>query len=156
MKRILILLLAIFTYAGCGSKKAITPSDGQGKQLTLKHGGGFTGKYVTYILLENGQLFKGSETEGVNVSMKDMDKNITKQIFSNYDAMSLGDVENVTYGNLLYSITLKEGEDKHVVSWEKGQDNTDQLQLFYRNVMNQIKRNNGGVDPNKSGIKAKF
>ena len=157
MKNLILLFLTIFVIGSCGSKKVINPSDALGKKLILSHGGGFTGNYNTYQLLENGQLFKSTKTAGVNTAMKNLKKDITTQIFANYDALNLAAIKNVTYGNLLYSITMIDNDKKHVVSWEKGQKGSETLQLYYRNVMNLIKiHSEGQVSPEKSKIKAKF
>lgn len=150
------LFLSLFAIA-CKSNEVNSPSETQGKTLTLKHGGGFTGKYNTYFLLENGQLFKASETEGVMNKQKNLKQEIADQIFSNYETLRLADIEIETYGNLLYSITMRDGDDSHNISWEKGDKGSEKLQLFFRNVMNQIKMNNDeGFKPKKSEIKAKF
>lgn len=157
MKYTLIFSIITFLICSCGSKKVVSPDEAVGKQLILSHGGGFTGKYNTYFLLENGQLFKNSGTAGVNNSVKSLSNDVVTQIFSNYTLLGLDKVEVETYGNLLYSITMKEGDKSHRVSWEKGDKGSDVLQLFYRNVMNQISVNNSsGTSPSKSDIEAKF
>ena len=148
--------LSIFAFA-CKSNKVESPQESIGKKLTLSHGGGFTGIYNTYCLLENGQLFKASKTQGVMDKQKSLPQDITDQIFSNYDMLGLADMKVQTYGNLLYSITMEEGDNKNKISWEKGDKDSETLQLFFRNVMNQIKMNNDKeFKPKKSEINAKF
>jgi len=157
MKYTLIFSLLTFLVCSCGSKKVVSPDASEGKQLILSHGGGFTGKYNTYYLLENGQLFKNSGTEGVNNEVKSLAKNATTQIFSNYNTLGLKDMKVTTYGNLLYTITMRDGDETHKISWEKGDKGSDILQLFYRNVMNQISLNNDSDStPKETKIKAKF
>lgn len=157
MKNLIFLFLTIFAISSCGSKKIVNPSDAVGKKLTLKHGGGFTGNYNSYQLLENGQLFKSTKTSGVNTPLKDLKSDITTQIFANYEALNLADAKIVTYGNLLYSITMIDNDEKYKVSWERGQEGTETLQLFYRNVMNQIKIHSEGQQTSEaSKIKARF
>ncbi len=141
----------------CKSNKVDSPQESNGKTLILTHGGGFTGKFSTYYLLENGQLWKGSKTEGIKDKQKSLPEKIASQIFSNYDVLNIEDMEVVTYGNLLYTITMEDGDITNKVSWEKGDEGSETLQLFFRNVMNQIKMNNDeSYNPNKSKIKAKF
>lgn len=155
-KFLFFLLLSVLTIA-CKSNKVESPSESIGKKLILTHGGGFTGKYNSYTLLENGQLFKSSETKGVLNKQKDLPKDIVDQIFSNYDILKLADMEVETYGNLLYTVQMQDGDIKNKISWEKGDKGSETLQLFFRNVMNQIKLNNDkDYKPNKSKIKAKF
>jgi len=141
----------------CKSNKVESPQDSKGKTLILTHGGGFTGKFSTYYLLENGQLWKGSKTEGIKDKQKSLPQDVADQIFSNYDVLKIADMEVVTYGNLLYTITMEDGNNTNKVSWEKGDEGSEILQLFFRNVMNQIKMNNDdSYKPKKSKIKAKF
>ena len=155
-KLLFVFALSIFAFA-CKSNKVESPQESIGKKLTLSHGGGFTGKYNTYCLLENGQLFKASETEGVMDKQKSLPQDITDQIFSNYDVLGLADMKVQTYGNLLYSIIMDEGDNINKISWEKGDKGSEPLQLFFRNVMNQIKKNNDkDFEPKKSEINAKF
>ena len=157
MKYTMIFTMLSLIFCSCGSKKVVSPDAAEGKQLILSHGGGFTGNYNTYFLLENGQLFKSTETQGVNTSVNALSKDVTDQIFANYDALGLADAKVKNYGNLLYSITMKEGEKSHKISWEKGDNGSEKLQLFYRNVMNQIALNNASDTTNKkTTIKAKF
>jgi len=88
---------------------------------------------------------------------KDLADDVVDQIFSNYEVLGLAEMEVETYGNLLYTIQMIDGENTNKISWEKGDKGSETLQLFFRNVMNQIKLNNDpNYNPNKSKIKAKF
>ncbi len=141
----------------CKSNKVESPEESVNKKLILSHGGGFTGNYNSYTILENGQLFKASKTKGVLDKQKSLPQDIVNQIFSNYETLGLKDTKIQTYGNLLYSIEMVDGENKNKISWEKGDEGSETLQLFFRNVMNQIKKNNDeNYNPNKSKINAKF
>jgi len=157
MKNVVVLLLFGLLMTACGKNKVLTPSESVGKKLMFKHGGGFTGKYNTYYLLDNGQLFKATETEGVNTALKNMPQDKTDQIFTNYGALDIENTEVTTYGNLLYTIVMTDGDKEHTVSWERGDQNTDRLQLYYRSVMNMIKIHGEGQKAGKkSKIKAQF
>jgi len=142
----------------CGSQKEVTFKEFEGRKLVLSHGGGFTGKYNTYYLLENGQLYKGSgDLSGSSSKVKSLEKYAAKQIFSNYDVLGLKDIKVQAYGNLNYSVTMLDDEGKHYIKWDKGQEGSEKLQLFYRSVMNVISLNNSDGDvPKNSKIKAKF
>jgi len=157
MNKLLFVFALLFFAFACKSNKVESPQESTDKKLTLSHGGGFTGKYNTYCLLENGQLFKASETQGVMDKQKSLSQNIANQIFSNYDILGLADIKVQTYGNLLYSVKMEDGDNENIISWEKGDKNSETLQLFFRNVMNQIKMNNDKYPkPKKSEINAKF
>lgn len=157
MNKILFILALSVLAISCKSSKIDSLKNEAGKKLILSHGGGFTGNYNTYQLLENGELFKSTKTQGVMTKQKSLPQDIADQIFSNYETLGLADMKVQTYGNLLYSVILQEGENKNKVSWEKGDKGSETLQLFFRNVMNQIKMNNDkNFKPKKSKIKAKF
>ncbi len=149
MKLIMCTILVVFLLPSCGSKKYVTPEEAEGKQLILSHGGGFTGKYKTYYLLENGQLFKNAQGVGGTYGVENFEKKIVKQIFSNYITLGLENMDVKTYGNLTYSITMKDKDKEHKLQWEKGQKGTEALQLFYRNIMNLIKISNDDSGNNK-------
>ncbi len=157
MNKILFVLALSVLALSCKSNKVDSQQNDAGKKLILSHGGGFTGNYNTYQLLENGQLLKSTKTQGVMAKQKSLPQDITDQIFSNYETLGLADMKVQTYGNLLYSVTMQAGENKNKVSWEKGDKGSETLQLFFRNVMNQIKMNNDkDFKPKESKIKAKF
>lgn len=148
----IIALLIVSLSTSCGTSKVVDPMMHEGRQVTLSHGGGFAGTYTTYTLLDNGQLFK--VTADAHEEQAPLSKDVTDQIFSNYEVLGLGEDKVESYGNLNYSITMKSGKGEHKLIWEKGQADSDKLQLFYRNVMNNIKMSRDGVKPSKSEIKA--
>lgn len=155
-KLLFFLVLSVMTIA-CKSNKVESPAESTGKKLLLSHGGGFTGKFNSYTILENGQLFKASETKGVMDKQKSLPQNVVDQIFSNYEVLDLANMEVKTYGNLLYSVTMYDNGTEKKISWEKGDKGSETMQLFFRNVMNQIKMNNDkDFKPKKSKINAKF
>ena len=157
MNKFLFFVVVTLLTVACKTNKVDSPEGAIGKKLVLSHGGGFTGKYNSYTLLENGQLFKASETKGVLNQQKDLADDVVDQIFSNYEVLGLAEMEVETYGNLLYTIQMIDGDNTNKISWEKGDKGSETLQLFFRNVMNQIKLNNDpNYNPNKSKIKAKF
>lgn len=137
-----IFLLTCLVFSSCKTQEVLSPDEFEGSQLTLSHGGGFAGTYKTYKLLENGQLFKSTDKMGTTAPTKSLSSEAAKQIFSNYKVLGLDKEKMESYGNLNYSIIFKEGEKEHKLVWERGQKGTEKLQLFYRNIMNQIKINN--------------
>jgi len=157
MKNLVLGLLISLLSIGCGSQQVLSPEQSKGRILTVTHGGGFTGKYTTYSILENGQIFKLDQDSDHYYEQKSMKEDFAKQLFNNYDVLDIANVEIETYGNLLYSITMKSQDIQHKVSWERGDKGSEKLQVFYRNVMNQILiSNNADTESEKSGIKAKF
>lgn len=143
-----VFLLTCLLVSSCKSKEVLSPEEFEGSQLILSHGGGFAGTFKTYKLLENGQLFKSTNKMGNSALAKSLGSETTEQIFSNYKVLGLDKEKIESYGNLNYSIIYKKDGKEHKLVWEKGQKGTEKLQLFYRNIMNQIKLNNKDSDEN--------
>ena len=150
----LIIFSCLINFS-CKTKEVVSPNEYEGNRLILSHGGGFAGTYKTYCLLDNGQLFKGDKQYEATASVKGLKKETVNQIFSNYDILGLGKEEVDSYGNLNYSITMiNETGEQHKLNWEKGQKGSEKLQLFYRNIMNQIRlRNKENKDSNLEPVK---
>ncbi|MDF1695577.1 MAG: hypothetical protein P1U56_07080 [Saprospiraceae bacterium] len=137
-----IFILLMVCVLSCKTSEVTSPSEYIGQRLNMKHGGGFAGTYTSYHLLDNGQLFKASKSLDSIFGVKRMDKKIAKQIFSNYDVLGLKDQKMETYGNLTYYIEHVDKEGmKHKLTWEKGQEGAEQMQMFYDNVMSHIRKN---------------
>ena len=138
---VLILCLCMVTFS-CKTNEVMSPEDFEGSRLILSHGGGFAGTYKTYCLLENGQLFKYSNDLKAKSSVRGLEKETTEQIFSNYVVLGLGNEKVQSYGNLNYSITMiNEKGEEHKLIWGKDQKGAEKLQLFYNNIMSQIRLN---------------
>lgn len=135
----LIICLTVFS---CQSTRVMSPQQYEGQRLILSHGGGFAGTYKTYHLLDNGQVFRRTSEFDTLETVKDLPRRQAEQIFSNYKVLGFGSEKVQSYGNLNYSITMisKDGHE-HKLIWEKNQNGAEKLQLFYTNVMNQIKLN---------------
>ena len=136
------VLFICLLVASCKTNNVLSPEEHIGNRLVLKHGGGFTGAYTTYHVLDNGQLFKASNKLEGTYTMNKLDKDVVGQIFSNYETLGMGDKIMESYGNLNYSVSMidKQGEE-HKLIWGKGQEGSESAQLFYDNVMNHIKTN---------------
>lgn len=136
---VFVLTLCLFGMS-CKTNKVISPEEFEGSRMILSHGGGFTGKYTVYCLLENGQLFKNSKGFDAKDPVNGFDKKVAQQIFSNYAVLGLGNQKFESYDNLNYSIIMiNEYGKEHKLQWGKGQKDADKLQLFYDTIMNQIK-----------------
>ncbi len=152
---IIILFFSLITFS-CKTKEVVSPNEHDGSRLVLKHGGGFTGAYKTYYLLDNGQLFKQSSEFDKTVSLKSLKKETVDQIFSNYDILGIGNEKLESYGNLNYEITMiNDDGEAHKSIWEKNQKGAEKHQLFYTNIMNQIRLNNSdeNEDSDKKVVK---
>ena len=137
------LLICSILIFSCGTKKVVAPGEFEGKRILFSHGGGFAGTYKSYCLLENGQLFKGSKQYEADQTVKDLDKDIATQIFSNYEVLGFGSKKVESYDNLNYMIVMVQADGKeHKLIWGRGQEGSEIYQLFYDNFMKQVRLNN--------------
>jgi len=151
-----ILSMAILIIGSCASKKVDKLEEVNIPSITFSAGGGFAGTYTTYVLLENGQIFKqGSSTLNAK-PVGQISKDEAKQIFHNYDFLKLSEKDQISYGNYTYSITKKIDGKAHKLIWEKDQGNTDLLQTYFKNAMRAIAKNKVEVTQEKKEAKKSF
>jgi hypothetical protein len=138
-------------WSSCSSKKYISPDEANISSIQFGHGGGFSGRYTEYYLLENGQLFRKTLPDQTITEVSPLSKQVTKQIFSNYNLLQLGQKKVNTSGNLVYYIEHRSNDNKHKLMWERGQDGTQILQTYYTNFMNEVRKINEN-EPNKPPV----
>ncbi len=109
MFRIFALIAATLTVAivssSCQTKKYL-PSEFSKKQILFGNGGGFTGMETTFILQENGQLFKANLDETYD-ELQVLDKETCKYFFDKLNDCNMGELEFNQPGNLYYFLEEK-------------------------------------------------
>lgn len=135
----LSFFLGIMAFFSCKSTQ-YTPMDFPEAQLVFGTGGGFSGIVTEYTLLENGQFFKKTSNDGQHKESKKVKRQVTKQLFNNYDFLKLGQIDYNHPGNLYYYITRKSGETEHTITWGDGSTPIDpNIKTFYRNLTQLVK-----------------
>ena len=133
MKNALLLCVSfLFFLTNCKTNK-YTPADYPKAQISFGSGGGFAGTYSTYILLENGQLFKKGKEKGEYIAMGRKSANQVNQLFKNYHLLGLDQVQYDEPDNMSYYIGYKEGGNEHNITWgglAKGLK--PEVKLFYK------------------------
>lgn len=132
------MAITLLTMFGCKSSKIDDISTTTAPYIKLKSGGGFSGKYMTYLLFENGQIFEQKSEFHSSTPVGSIEKNTAKQIFANYDLLNLNMVEHESYGNYTYSIVKQSGDQNHKIVWEKDEEGTAIYQVFFKNAMKAI------------------
>lgn len=141
MKYVALSILLILTLFACSSSKEVMPlSENKRPQITFSSGGGFAGTYTTYVLLDNGHIYKQGASEVESTPVGRVPEDEATQIFKNYDFLQLGSKDQLSYGNYTFSILKSDGSTTHKLQWEKGQPGTETLQLYYKNVMRIISK----------------
>ena len=152
--RALTLCYLVLMTLSCNTKKVATLAEANMPYLTFTSGGGFAGKYTTYVLLENGQIFEKAQFSSGDApdskSVGSLSDEEAAQIFSNYKVLDLDNVDQVSYGNYTYSIMKQDGDKQHKMVWEKDQAGSEILQVYYKNVMNAIQKSMPNVKAKKA------
>lgn len=137
----LSLTLLVFLLFSCKTKQ-YTLQEYTGPQITFGNGGGFTGLYTHYILLENGQLFKKKGKEEDYTAIEAVRKKEAKQIFKDYQELNLAKVELNEPGNMTYYVEYKNEEGRHTMTWGGTNEMpSDEVKSFYRALNNLISVN---------------
>ena len=112
-----------------------TPYDYKGQQIIFGQGGGFTGQVTEYTLLENGQLFAGTNQEGFVDELKSLDKNLVKQIFGTCKDLGFDTLALDNPGNQYYYFITKEGDKTNKIQWGAGEkDLPKELNILFGNL----------------------
>lgn len=102
---------------GFGRQEKILPDSYEKNQVIFGNGGGFTGKWTYYYLLENGELYKNNGFEKTYKQLKKIDRKKVKEIFNKITEI---DFENIKFNhpsNMTYFIEFKNKDKAHRVSW---------------------------------------
>lgn len=148
MSRVVILLLVCTVFIQCKSKDYLTPYEYEGRTISFGSGGGFTGKVLGYTLMDNGQIFEGTNLEGNVTARKKISKEKVTQCFSNYDQLGLGKLSIESPGNMYKYVTMKDGELTHKLTWgSHDAGESKELRVFHANLMSLV----GKVVPKNPG-----
>lgn len=139
MSRIIIFFIATTLLAHCKTKDYLTPYEYEGRIISWGSGGGFTGKVLGYTLMDNGQIFEGTNLEGNVTALKKVSKEKVAQCFENYDLLGLSKLSIDSPGNMYKYITMKEGDTSHKLTWgsyEAGE--SKEVRVFHSNLMSLV------------------
>ena len=146
MKLATLGLILLMAYS-CKTKQIENIKEAEMPYLTFTSGGGFAGTYTTYVLLENGQIFKQKQNVETAKAVGNIDKDQASQIFANYQFLNMDEVDQVSYGNYTYSIVKTENGADHKIMWEKDQAGAEVYQIFYKNAMAVISQSRESFKP---------
>lgn len=139
-KQILLgVCLTLIWMSACKST-SYTPKNFEGRKILFAKGGGITGQYETYLLLENGQLFNQAKIDGEWAAFDNVKKGKAKRFFKQLDEMNWTSLKVSQPGNITYFIELQDQENAHRVTWgsESSEVNAELSALHYE-LMNIAK-----------------
>ncbi len=139
MRLFLLLCLGIFSLFSCKTP-SYTPEDFPEGKITFGSGGGFTGIYTDYVLLENGQFFRKSSNEKEFIALPKIGKNKVSQVFKNVTTLKLMSLNFNNPGNMNTYVKMKiDGQEQEITWGVPGPKPPKDAKLFYKILMNLVK-----------------
>lgn len=135
---LLVFIILSFILVSCKSQMS-NYEDYKGKMIVIGKGGGFSGAYDEFSILENGQVYKYNTITKERLLLGRMKKNFSEQVFNNYKLLKIGEKNINAPGNLNYFIEMKDGENSLKSIWSDQKNETNgELILFYKTAMNYL------------------
>jgi len=148
MSRVALFLIISTLFIQCKTKDYMTPYEYEGRTISFGSGGGFTGKVLGYTLMDNGQIFQGTNLEGNVTALKKISKEKVTQCFNNYDRLGLAKLKIDSPGNMYQYVTMKDGDTTNKLTWGSMDANeSKELRVFHANLMSLV----GKVLPKNPG-----
>ena len=113
-----------------------------GKVITIGFGGGFTGGYKEYSLLENGDMFLYNTLSKKRSYLGKVEKNVAEQMFENSELLKLPKREVNKPGNTNKYIIYRINKTENKILWSKAGQVDNDLNTFYQVFLNNVKRFN--------------
>ncbi len=136
LKTIGLALLAGLLLVGCKSQQH-TPDDLPPNQLIFGDGGGITGATTSFILLENGQIFKTYSLTRETTEVGKIRKKQARELLAEAHAMGMENLDVNEPGNMYYFLELKTDNGNHRCTWgAQGYEVDEKLQNFRQKLLN--------------------
>lgn len=90
------------------------------KQIRWGSGGGFTGKETSFVLLENGQIFRFKTLDGSAAELASANARAARGFFKKAESLGLRDMKHDRPGNMYFFIELRDaGTAPHRIAWSE-------------------------------------
>ncbi len=140
MNRKYILFISILvSFFSCKSMEQ-SFDDYKGKIITIGYGGGFTGEYKEYSLLENGDMFLYNTISKKRKYLGKVEKNVVDQMFENSKMLNLPKVKFNKPGNMNKYIVFRINKVENKILWSNDKDINNDLSTFYKVFLNNVKK----------------
>ena len=139
MKLTTLLLLStlILCFSGSCSKKVINPLEYEKSKVTFGNGGGFTGLETSFMMLENGKIFKLTEMGKSYTYLGQIERNKVTQFFDTFKLFTFGSMVLNDPGNMYRYIEIDKEGTTNRLTW--GNSMVDKnLTLLYQILMNYV------------------
>jgi hypothetical protein len=130
-----LAMVAILLLLSCSAKEEF-PEKYKGEQIHFGQGGGFTGELTYFALLDDGRLFKRSLRDSTFSLIDTWNSPFVAQMFTNYNSLSLDQIQFYEPGDLYYFIQHKSGDSPfHSITWGRPGTRPDQNIVTYYNLL---------------------
>lgn len=134
------LVLFLFSFCNC-NKHAYSADKLPDEQLLFGEGGGFTGAVTTYMLLQNGQLFRVNSMQGDTTEIAKVEKKSAKMLLKEAKEMEFNKMNIQEPGNVYYFVGLRDGKETYKATWGNPEYTIDpKIQSFYKRLMETTKQ----------------
>ena len=111
-----------------------------GKVITIGFGGGFTGGYKEYSILENGDMFKFNTLTKKRNYLGKVERNVAEQIFKNSELLNLPKRKVNLPGNSNRYIIYRINKTENKILWSDNNKVDSDLNTFYQVLLNNVKK----------------
>ena len=133
-----LIALALIVFSGCKSFETLPP-DYEGDSITFGTGGGFVGREVANVLLDNGEVFSMDHQMNF-VGKERLEKNVTDQLFSNIEVLGLQSLQYMKPGNTYAFIEIKIDGQVNRLSWNDMDTSApSKVQSYYKILQSHVK-----------------
>ena len=135
---LLLAFMAALLGAQCKSTR-YTPENLPDDRLLFGEGGGFAGLETTYLLLENGQIFRSDSKAPAWVEMSQIRKKTANDLFESAESLGLLTLAFKHPGTVYQFIEFQDDGKTNRVTWgDKGQSVTPQIAVLYQQLMQTV------------------
>ncbi len=127
--------LAIVVLAGCKSQQ-YTIDNLPAQQIVFGNGGGFTGAYTEFVLLENGQLFKKESMLPKTTELGTVKKRTAQKMLKKAISLHLEQMDINQPGNMYFYVQYKNDHQDAKCVWGNQEYRVDaKIESFYKELM---------------------
>lgn len=107
-------------------------------QIRWGHSGGFTGKATTFVLLENGQIFKNTSLDGNTSELPSAKSKVARGLFSTAENLELKKIQFDHPGNMTHFLEIWDKTGKTRIVWGSNDHQPEQKVLDFYTVLQQL------------------
>ena len=108
-------------------------------RITFGEGGGFTGQYTDWMLLDSGQILERKGIGGDFVQIKKIKRKEVRQLYEKAAALSAEVMQEKPPGNYNYSLTVQRDSTELKATWSGQSPIAPEVEELYKSLRAQAK-----------------